>query len=243
MRKPFVVANWKMNFLNAEVLTYMGTLISEVGQVENVEIGIAAQDIYLPELGQMTKTNNIQVVAQNAHWENSGSFTGETSPAALFDLGVDYVMLGHFERREFFNESNDTVNRKVVTALNDGLKVIVDVEEFEQVEPVLKGITEEQMSRITIAFEPTYAIGSGVSASGEGAQDVARRIRAMIGDLYNLDTAHAVRILYGGSVTVDNASEFINQRDIDGVLVGKAGLNVDNFIEMINIARAKVSNG
>lgn len=236
MRKPLVIANWKMNFLHDEMIDYVDQLVEKTKDINQVEIGIAAQDIYLKELSDKTKNTNIKVVAQNAHWEKFGSFTGETSPEALFDLGVDFVMLGHFERRQLFNETNSTVNKKVLTSLNIGLNVIVDVEEFEQVEPVLKGITKEQMEKVTLAFEPVYAIGTGNAASIEGAQGVARRIRAIIGDIYDLDTARKVRILYDGSVDTNNADDFISQKDIDGVLIGKAALNLESFLKLIEIA-------
>ncbi|MDR2660671.1 MAG: triose-phosphate isomerase [Lactobacillaceae bacterium] len=238
MRKPFIVANWKMNFLHDDAINYIQKLILGTIDIHNTEIGVAAQDIFLKELSDSTLNTNIKIVAQNAHWKNEGSYTGETSPMALSDLGVDYVMLGHFERRQLFNETNETVNRKLRNALNNNLDVIVDVEELEQVEPVLKFITEEQMARISIAFEPTYAIGTGKAASAQGAQDVAKAIRDIVRENYGSNVSEGLRVLYGGSVDINNELDFVLQEDIDGVLVGKASLNVDNFIKMIQ----KLSN-
>jgi triosephosphate isomerase len=237
MRKPLVIANWKMNFLYSEAVDYIKELIEFAKNINDVEIGVAAQDLFLKELADLTRGTNVKIVAQNAHWKNEGSYTGETSPRALADLGVDYVMLGHFERRQLFNETNETVNRKLRTALANNLNVIVDVEELEQVEPVLKFITPEQMEKITIAFEPTFAIGTGKAASASGAQEVANEIREIVEKIYSKDIANDTRILYGGSVTTENEGAFIAQRDIDGVLIGKATLNIDNYKDLINIAQ------
>lgn len=235
MRKPIIVANWKMNFLRDQADLFLQKLLARLGHNQTVEVGIAAQDLFLPDLIKIADDSPISIVAQNAHWENFGAFTGETSPKALANIGVDYVMLGHFERRELFNETNSTVNLKVRTALNDGLDVIVDVEEMEQVEPVLEGITEEQMKGIIIGFEPTFAIGTGMSASTKGAQDVAKRIRKTVRRLYGAPTAQAIRILYGGSVDRDNLADLIAQPDIDGSLVGRASLDFQTFWELVKI--------
>lgn len=237
MRKPIIIANWKMNFLRDQADLFLKKLIARLGQDESIEVGIAAQDLFLPDLIQIADGSPIAIVAQNAHWENFGAFTGETSPKALANIGVDYVMLGHFERRELFNETNSTVNLKVRTALNDGLDVIVDVEEMEQVEPVLEGITEEQMKGITIGFEPTFAIGTGMSASTKGAQDVAQQIRKTVRRLYGPETAQATRILYGGSVNRDNLADLLAQADIDGSLVGKSALDFQTFWELVKIVQ------
>ncbi|MGL2257089.1 triose-phosphate isomerase [Oenococcus oeni] len=235
MRKPIIIANWKMNFLRDQANLYVKKLIKKLGNKENIEVGIASQDLFLTDLIKLTENTPISIVAQNAHLENFGPFTGETSPKALANVGVDYVMLGHFERRELFNETNSTVNLKVRTALNNGMDVIVDVEELEQVAPVLEGVSEEQMQQIIIGFEPTFAIGTGMSASTKGAEDVAEQIRKTVRKLYGSDVADSTRILYGGSVNRDNLKSLIKQKDIDGVLVGKAALDFQSFWELVEI--------
>ncbi|MDN6900487.1 triose-phosphate isomerase [Oenococcus sicerae] len=237
MRKPIIIANWKMNFLRDQADQYVAKLIKKLKNDRQIEVAIASQDLFLPDLIRIADETPVSIVAQNAHWENFGPFTGETSPKALANIGVDYVMLGHFERRELFNETNSTVNLKVRTALNNGMNVIVDVEELEQVAPVLEGVLEEQMQRIMIGFEPTFAIGTGMSASTKGAEDVAAQIRKTIKKLYGINVADATRILYGGSVNRDNLKDLINQVDIDGVLVGKAALDFQTFWELVQIVQ------
>ncbi|CAK8054773.1 triose-phosphate isomerase [Eupransor demetentiae] len=250
-RVPFVLANWKINKLQGEVKDFIEKVNDKVPAADVVETGIAAQDIFLADMIRETAQSPVQVVAENVHWEDSGAFTGETSPRALADIGVNYVLIGHFERRKFFNETDSTVNLKVTAALRNGLKPIIDIDEdmsayaqFMDAEPAvaqvaaaLAGVSVDQIRNITIAYEPTWAIGSGEAASAEQAQKAAHLIRQTLAHLYSPSISEKVRILYGGSVNPDNASEIMSQPDIDGVLVGKAALDPDQFLKLAQIAK------
>ncbi|ADG40896.1 MULTISPECIES: triose-phosphate isomerase [Leuconostoc] len=249
-RVPFVVANWKINKLQADVVDFLKKVDGKVPDQAVVETGIAAQDLFLADLVRATAASPIHVVAENVHWEDSGAYTGETSPKALRDIGAKYVLIGHFERRKFFNETDSTVNLKVTAALRNGLRPIIDVDEdmstyaqFMDAEPsvaqvaaALAGVSVDQIRNVTIAYEPTWAIGSGEAASADQAQKAAHLIRQTLAKLYSPVIAEQVRILYGGSVTPDNAREIMAQSDIDGVLVGTAALDPDKFLKLVAIA-------
>lgn len=250
-RIPFVVANWKINKLQSEIAEFLDDVNSKVPSQTVVETGIAAQDLFLADMVRATQDSPIHIVAENVHWEDAGAYTGETSPRALKDIGATYVLIGHFERRKFFNENDSTVNLKVMAALRNGLRPIIDVDEdmskyaqFMDAEPLvaqvasaLAGVSVDQIRNITIAYEPTWAIGSGEAATSEQAQKAAHLIRQTLAKLYSPVIAEQVRILYGGSVTPDNASALLQQPDIDGVLVGTAALDPVKFLELINIAK------
>ncbi|MDF7627540.1 triose-phosphate isomerase [Leuconostocaceae bacterium ESL0723] len=253
-RKPFVVANWKMNKLAHQVHEFLDEVMPPLAQVDQVEAGIAAQDIFLADMVRQTADSPLQVVAENVHWEDYGAYTGETSPRALADIGVRYVLVGHFERRKFFNETDATVNLKVNAALRNGLKPIIDIDEdmrayaqFMDAEPAvaqvaaaLAGVAVDQVRNVTIAYEPTWAIGSGEAASADQAQKAAHLIRQTLAHLYSPVIAEKIRILYGGSVTVDNARSIMGQPDIDGVLVGKAALHPKAFLDLVDIAQTTI---
>ncbi|MEX0381400.1 triose-phosphate isomerase [Leuconostoc sp. MS02] len=250
-RVPFVVANWKINKLQADVVDFLAQINGKVPDQRVVEIGIAAQDLFLADMVRATADSPIHVVAENVHWEDNGAYTGETSPKALKDIGAKYVLIGHFERRKFFNETDATVNLKVTAALRNGLRPIIDVDEdmstyaqFMDAEPsvaqvaaALAGVSVDQIRNVTIAYEPTWAIGSGEAASADQAQKAAHLIRQTLAKLYSPVIAEKVRILYGGSVTPNNAREIMLQKDIDGVLVGTAALDPVQFLQLVEIAR------
>ena len=250
-RVPFVVANWKINKLQADVVDFLAQVNGKVPDKQVVEIGIAAQDLFLSDMVRATADSPIHVVAENVHWEDSGAYTGETSPRALKDIGAKYGLIGHFERRKFFNETDSTVNLKVTAALRNGLRPIIDVDEdmstyaqFMDVEPsvaqvaaALAGVSVDQIRNVTIAYEPTWAIGSGEAASADQAQKAAHLIRQTLAKLYSPVIAEQVRILYGGSVTPNNAREIMLQKDIDGVLVGTAALDPTQFLQLVEIVR------
>jgi len=249
-RVPFVVANWKINKLQADVMAFLNEVNDKVPDQKVVETGIAAQDLFLADMVRATEKSPIHVVAENVHWEDSGAYTGETSPKALKDIGAKYVLIGHFERRKFFNETDSTVNLKVTAALRNGLRPIIDVDEdmstyaqFMDAEPsvaqvaaALAGVSVDQIRNVTLAYEPTWAIGSGAAASADQAQKAAHLIRQTLAKLYSPVIAEQVRILYGGSVTPANAREIMLQEDIDGVLVGTAALDPQKFLELVAIA-------
>ncbi|WP_294975264.1 triose-phosphate isomerase [uncultured Leuconostoc sp.] len=250
-RVPFVVANWKINKLQSDVVDFLAQVNGKVPDQRVVETGIAAQDLFLSDMVRATADSPIHVVAENVHWEDSGAYTGETSPRALKDIGAKYVLIGHFERRKFFNETDSTVNLKVTAALRNGLRPIIDVDEdmstyaqFMDAEPsvaqvaaALAGVSVDQIRNVTIAYEPTWAIGSGDAASADQAQKAAHLIRQTLAKLYSPVIAEQVRILYGGSVTPHNAREIMLQNDIDGVLVGTAALDPIQFLQLVEIVR------
>jgi len=250
-RVPFVVANWKINKLQSDVMDFLARVNDKVPDEHIVETGIAAQDLFLADMVRTTAESPIHIVAENVHWEDNGAYTGETSPRALKDVGAKYVLIGHFERRKFFNETDSTVNLKVTAALRNGLRPIIDVDEdmstyaqFMDAEPsvaqvaaALAGVSVDQIRNVTIAYEPTWAIGSGEAASADQAQKAAHLIRRTLAKLYSPVIAEQVRILYGGSVTPNNAREIMLQNDIDGVLVGTAALDPTKFLQLVEIAR------
>lgn len=250
-RTPFIVANWKLNKLHKEVEAYLDTLNGKLPSSDEVEVGIAAQDLFLPDMVRIRNKSKmpLRIVAENVHWEDNGAYTGETSPSALKDINAEYVLIGHFERRKFFNETDATVNLKVMAALRNGLKPIVDVDEdmsqyvqfidskpsVAQVSAALAGVSVDQIRNVTLAYEPSWAIGSGDSATADQAQKGALLIRQTIAKLYSPTIANQIRILYGGSVTPENAAGFMAQPDIDGLLVGTAALDAKKFLNLIDV--------
>jgi triosephosphate isomerase len=247
MRKPLIAANFKMNKTVSEAIDYFTKLKKLTKDVEDVEIVVATPNILLYPLVNIVKDTNINLSAENVHWEDSGAFTGETSAKTLKDMGVNYTVLGHSERREMFAETNETVNKRLHNALKNGVKVIFCIGETlserknnktiekvkTQIKEGLKNITTENMKHIGIAYEPIWAIGTGVTASKEQAQEVHAEIRKILKELFNADVANATRILYGGSVKPENITELMAQLDIDGALVGGASLRPDSFIEIV----------
>ena len=195
----------------------------------------------------MLVDSNISLGAQNCYWEKEGAFTGEVSCAMLKSAGCEYCIIGHSERRQFFGETNETVNRKTKAVLKEGLKPIVCVgEKLEErkagktfavvkdhVENSLKGLTQEEMLKTVIAYEPVWAIGTGVNATKEQAEEAHKYIRGLLEDMFDAGTADEVRIQYGGSVKPENIRELMTQEDIDGALVGGASLKADSFIAII----------
>lgn len=246
MRKPIIAGNWKMNKTIAEALEFVNEVKDKV-QNDKVEAVICAPFTLLKDLKEATKGTNIKIGAQNMHYEESGAFTGEIAPAMLKELGIDYVVIGHSERREYFNETDETVNKKVLKALEVGIDPILccgeTLEEREsgktkevckvQVEKALENVKKEDVSKVVIAYEPIWAIGTGKTATSEDANDVIKYIREVVKDLYG-DLANEVRIQYGGSVKPQNVSEIMSQSDIDGALVGGASLASSDYTQLVN---------
>lgn len=214
---------------------------------ENLEAVICSPALYLKELVQLTEGTSIGVGAQNMHYENEGAFTGEISPTMLTSVGVGYVVLGHSERREYFNETDDSVNRKTKAAFENNLTPIVCVgeslEEREngttvtkvagQVKKAFEGIDSELAVKAVIAYEPIWAIGTGKTATAEDANEVCGAIRATIVELYGEELASEIRIQYGGSVKPDNIEELLSMEHIDGALVGGASLDPTSFLKLL----------
>ena len=246
MRKPIIAGNWKMHKTIAEALEFVNEVKDRVNN-DKVEAVICAPFTLLKDLKQATKGTNIKIGAQNMHFEEKGAFTGEISPLMLKELDMDYVVIGHSERRQYFNETDETVNKKVLKALEVGIDPILCVgetlEEREagntkdvckvQVEKALENVSKEDLAKVVIAYEPVWAIGTGKTATSEDANDVIAYIREVVANLYG-EFANEVRIQYGGSVKPSNVAEIMNQSDIDGALVGGASLEANDYVELVN---------
>ena len=246
MRKPIIAGNWKMHKTIAEALEFVNEVKDRVNN-DKVEAVICAPFTLLKDLKQATKGTNIKIGAQNMHFEEKGAFTGEISPLMLKELDMDYVVIGHSERRQYFNETDETVNKKVLKAWEVGIDPILCVgetlEEREagntkdvckvQVEKALENVSKEDLAKVVIAYEPVWAIGTGKTATSEDANDVIAYIREVVANLYG-ELANEVRIQYGGSVKPSNVAEIMNQSDIDGALVGGASLEANDYVELVN---------
>lgn len=247
MRKPIIAGNWKMNLSIAEGVQFVND-IKEAVKDTDVEVVLCAPFTFLKDMKTATVNTNIKIAAQNMHYEKNGAFTGEISADMLKEIGVDYVVIGHSERRQYFNETDESVNKKVAAALAAGLLPIMCVgetlEEREagntkdickrQTVEGLKGISADAMKKIVIAYEPVWAIGTGRTASSQDANDVIAYIRSILEDLYSDEVSEEVRIQYGGSVKPENVEEIMNEADIDGALVGGASVKADSFIQLVN---------
>ena len=244
MRKKVIAGNWKMNVLPGEALEFVNNLATIVKDTKNeVIICVPFTDLFYTLLA--VQETNIHVGAQNMHWKESGAYTGEISPDMLKCINVEYVIIGHSERRQYFNETDETVNLKVKSALEHGLKPIVCVGESleqkeagktekiitSQVAKALEGLTLDDLSNTIIAYEPIWAIGTGKTATAEDANNSIKAIRNKIKELFNTDD---VTILYGGSVKPENAKELFSMSDIDGGLVGGASIKAETFGKIVN---------
>ncbi|MFR9070171.1 MAG: triose-phosphate isomerase [Paraclostridium sp.] len=247
MRKPIIAGNWKMHKTIAEAVEFVNEIKGKVNNTD-VEAVICAPFTLLKDLKEATKGTDIKIGAQNMHYEDNGAFTGEVSAPMLNELNIDYVVLGHSERRQYFNETNETVNKKVLKALKSGIDPILCIgetlEEREadktndvckvQVEKALENVSKDDMKKVVIAYEPIWAIGTGKTATAEQANDVIAYVRDVVKGLYGEEISEEVRIQYGGSVKPANVSEIMNQTDIDGALVGGASLKPADFVELVN---------
>lgn len=247
MRKLFIAGNWKMNKTISETVELVNSLKREVSDIEGVDIVICPVFISLSEAADLVIDSNIGLGAQNVYWQEKGAFTGEVSPMMLKDAGCKYVIIGHSERRKYFGETNDTVLKKINAVQSVGLIPIVCVGETleerdnkktievieKQLQEGLKGINEDNLEKIIIAYEPVWAIGTGKTATPEQAEEIHKFIRDWIQEKYSLDLSEEVRIIYGGSVKASNAKELMSQKNIDGALVGGASLESQLFVELI----------
>ena len=247
MRKPIIAGNWKMHKTIAEAVEFVNDIKDKVNNTD-VEAVICAPFTLLKDLKEATKGTNIKIGAQNMHYAEQGAFTGEISAPMLKELNIDYVVLGHSERRQYFNETNETVYKKVIKGLEEGIDPILCVGETleereasetknvckEQTEKALVGVSAEDMKKVVIAYEPVWAIGTGKTATAEDANDVIAYIREVVKGLYGEEISEEVRIQYGGSVKPSNVAEIMNQSDIDGALVGGASLLASDYTELVN---------
>lgn len=241
-RDVIAAGNWKMNKLPSEAYEFVKELKDRVKDADT-KIIIAVPYVALAGVVKEASGSNIKVAAQNMHWEDKGAYTGEVSANMLKDIGVEYVIIGHSERRQYFNETNETVNKKVLKAIESGIIPIICVGESlqereqgvtedlvrYQVKIALRGLTKEQASGIIIAYEPIWAIGTGKTATKEQANEVCAIIRNTVRELYDDDVALKVHIQYGGSVNTKTAKELFEMSDIDGGLIGGASLKLDDF--------------
>ena len=247
MRKPIIAGNWKMNNTVAAGTALVKELAPLVKDNNAVDIVVCPTFTALAAVCEAVKGTNIHVGAQNVHWEKSGAFTGEISAEMLTELGVEYVVIGHSERREMFGETDEYVNKRAKAALAAGITPIIccgeTLETREagttndfvsgQIKAALEGLTAQQVASLVIAYEPIWAIGTGKTATTEQAQEVCAGIRACIAEIYDDATAAAIRIQYGGSVNAKTAPELFAQADIDGGLVGGASLKPE-FGDIVN---------
>ena len=248
-RKAIIAGNWKMNKTASEAAVLVDELIPAVKDA-TCEVVICTPFTDLVTAVAKTKGTNIHVGAENVHFEKSGAFTGEISADMLVDLGVEYVIVGHSERRQYFAETDQTVNKRTLAALNAGLKVILCVgESLQQREEgvteelvrmqtkiALRDVTAEQMANVVIAYEPVWAIGTGKTATAEQANEVCHYIREVVAGLYDRTAADGLTIQYGGSMNAKNAAELLKQPDVDGGLIGGASLKAADFTAIVNAA-------
>ncbi len=251
MRTPLLAGNWKMNTTLAEAKALIEELV-KMDLTEGREVLICPPYISLAAAAELIEGTDIKLGAQNMFYENSGAFTGEVAPPMLTDIGCDYVILGHSERRQIIGETNELIARKIEAAFANELVPIVCVGETDsqrsrneteshirrQVTAAVEGLTREQAAQIVIAYEPIWAIGTGKTATNEQAQEVCALIRGTVAALYDDETAQQVRILYGGSVKPANIDELMAEEDIDGALVGGASLKAADFAGIINFKEA-----
>ena len=246
-RLPFMAGNWKMNKTTGEAIDLVRELKAAISGVKGVEVAVAPPFTALYAVCKELEGSSIRLAAQNLYWEEKGAFTGEVSPLMLKEVGCHYVIIGHSERRQFFGETDETVNRRIKAALAQGLKVIFCIGETlkereegktfsvieRQVEDGLKNLSDKEMKNIVIAYEPVWAIGTGKTATPGQAEEVHRFIRGKIEKLYSREVSEEIRIQYGGSVTPENIKGLMEQANIDGALVGGASLKAESFSKIV----------
>ncbi len=247
MKRTVVAGNWKMNKTLEEAKEFIVDLTSNKLPNDNIEVELYVPSVYLMVLNTYVKDTNIKLGAQNIYQELSGAFTGETSITMLKSIGIERTLVGHSERREYFNETDKIVNQKVLLCLENDIKPVVCIGETldqreanitnnvlkTQVTEALKNVTKEDMENIIIAYEPVWAIGTGVTATAEDANEACKYVRSVIASLYDEEIATNTVIQYGGSVKPENVQEILSQEDINGALVGGASLEVQSYLELI----------
>ena len=249
-RKTIIAGNWKMNLNAEEAKKFITQLKTKAGQAKWCDVVLCVPFLQIPAAVRAAKHTKIAIGAQNCHFEENGAYTGEISCKMLAEAGVKYVIIGHSERRRDNNETDTTVNKKVLAALQAGLRPIICVGETlemrdndvtldvvrMQVKTALRGVMHDQIRRVTIAYEPIWAIGTGYTATSEQAGEVCEAIREVVRQLYGARLARAVSVLYGGSMNTANAAELLAQPDVDGGLIGGASLKTESFEKIIEAA-------
>lgn len=248
MRTPIIAGNWKMNNNPEATTQFVNAVKDHLPASDQVEAVIAAPAVDLPALLAAAQGSNLKTAAENCYFENSGAFTGETSPQVLQEMGINYVVIGHSERRDYFHETNADVNRKAQAVFaNQMIPIICCGESLakreageaqtwvqSQVTAALKDLSADQVSQLVIAYEPIWAIGTGKTATADQAQEICQVIRQTVEKLYDKTVADQVRIQYGGSVKPANIKELMSKPDIDGGLVGGASLDPDSYLQLVN---------
>lgn len=251
MRKPIIAGNWKMNKMLAEAVDFAKAVKNAVPANDVVDSVIGSPALFLAALAEELKGSEVKLAAQNSYWENTGAFTGENSPAAIADLGVQYVIIGHSERREYFHETDEEINKKAKAIFANGMTPILccgeSLETYEagqtaewiegQITAGLADLTDEQVSNLVIAYEPIWAIGTGKSADANIADEICGVVRATVEKLYGENVAQAVRIQYGGSVKPENIAEYMAKENVDGALVGGAALEANSFLALLEAVK------
>ena len=252
MRTPFVAGNWKMNTTRETAVALAKGTAEAAAKAAGVDVAVCPPSVYLAPVAEALAGGRVALGAQNMYFEASGAFTGEVSATMLADVGCEYVILGHSERRHVFGESDELIAKKVLAALESPLKIIlcigekIDQRKAGQTEAVLRsqtlsaleGVSADRMGKITIAYEPVWAIGTGETAEPDQVQEAHTYVRGLLAERYGADLAEAVRIQYGGSVKPCNAAELLAQPDVDGALVGGASLKAEDFAAIIEAGRA-----
>ena len=250
MRKKIIAGNWKMNKTGAEAASFVRDLKIKTLNINKTEIIVCPPFTALAPVHEMLKESRIKMGAQNVHWEPDGAYTGEVSAEMIENAGCKYVIIGHSERRQYFGETNQSVNKKIRRTLTTSLLPIFCIGETlqqrqdgqtneivkKQLIEGLADLSSDQMKRIVLAYEPVWAIGTGLTATPEQAEEVHQFIRELIGERFNTQFAEVASILYGGSAKPDNIKELLSKQNIDGGLIGGASLKVDSFVAMIKIA-------
>ncbi|MHC4546250.1 MAG: triose-phosphate isomerase [Planctomycetota bacterium] len=252
MRKPFVAGNWKMNTDSQSSVSLAESIASGTSEIagQSISVAVFPPFIYLPSVFKALNTSNIAVGAQDLYFEQNGAFTGEISVSMLKDIGCTYALCGHSERRHVIGETDELINKKVAAAISGGLLPVLCVGELlderkasqtnevvtRQIKNGLAGLSAEKISAVTIAYEPVWAIGTGLTATPQQAQEAHELVRKLLAEMYDAQLAEEIRILYGGSVKPGNAAELMQQQDVDGSLVGGASLKADDFLAIIRAA-------
>ena len=248
MRTPIIAGNWKLHMNPKQTTEFVAAVKDKLPEASKVEALICAPAVDLESLANAAAGTNLRVGAENAYFEDEGAFTGETSPKVLKEMGMNYCIIGHSERRGYFHETDDDINKKAKALFANGVTPIICCGEsletreankqedwvVSQIKAALAGLSADQVSSLVIAYEPIWAIGTGKTASSDQAEEMCKTIRDTVKDLYNEETSENVRIQYGGSVNPGNVKELMAKPDIDGGLVGGASLKPDSFLELVN---------
>jgi triosephosphate isomerase len=247
MRKKLLLGNWKMNLTIAEATRFAQASIPLVAKAKRANVLLGVAPTYLSLATVKTINPEIIVCAQNVYFENQGAFTGEISVPMLKEIGVNWTLIGHSERRSYFGETNLMCNKKMIKAITDGMTVVYCIGESsddydhgrtkavirDQLLIGLAGLANEHLKHVVLAYEPVWSIGTGKNATKEHAQDIASYIRERIEEMFDIATAESIQILYGGSVKPNNIKDYLSQADVDGALVGGASLKVESFEELL----------